>query len=144
YDSAVLVEILEPSPERVAPPCAYFGVCGGCTVQHLAPPAQVRAKQQVLAETLAHVGKVAPARWLEPITGPATGYRRRARLGVRFVPKKGGVLVGFRERRSSYVTPLDACLTLEPGFSALLPELRALIAGLSRPDRLPQIELSAG
>ena len=144
YDTAALVDILEPSPQRVTPPCPAFGVCGGCTEQHLAPAAQVRAKQQVLADALAHVGRVAPAHWLEPITGPASGYRRRARLGVRFVPKKGGVLVGFRERRSSYVTPLASCVTLDPGFSALLAPLRALISGLSRPDRLPQIEISAG
>lgn len=144
YDTATVLEVLEASPDRVAAPCRYFGVCGGCTLQHLAAPAQVVAKQQVLSETLEHVGRVRPGNWLPPISGPATGYRRRARLGVRLVPKKGGVLVGFRERRRSYITPLDACLTLDPRLSALLPALREAIAALSRPDRVPQIETAAG
>lgn len=144
YDSGTLLEVLEPSPERVPPPCRYFGVCGGCTLQHMAAPAQARAKQQVLAETLEHIGRVRPDQWLPPITGPATGYRRRARLGVRFVPKQGGVLVGFRERRRSFIAPLASCETLDPRLSALLPALKTVVASLSRPDRLPQIEVAAG
>jgi len=138
YDTGAVLEVLEPSPDRVTPPCRYFGVCGGCTLQHLAAPAQLAAKQQILAETLAHVGRVQPERWLPAIAGPDRGYRRRARLGARVVPKKGGVLVGFRERRRSYITSLHECLTLDPRLSALLAPLHALIGGLSRPDRLPQ------
>ncbi len=145
YDTARLVEVLHPSPERVTPPCPFFGTCGGCTLQHLAPEAQVRAKQQILAEQFRRLGGgLEPGVWLAPVTGPVWGYRRRARLGVRVVPKKGGVLVGFRERAHSYITGLDACLVLEPRLSALLPALRELVAGLSAPDRLPQIELAAG
>ena len=144
FDSGGLVDVLEPSPERVMPPCRHFGTCGGCTLQHLAPHGQIEAKQRVLSETLQHLGRVRPARWLAAITGPTAGYRRRARLGVRFVPKKGGALVGFRERRRSFVTPLDACVTLDPRLSALLPALRSVAAGLSRADRLPQIEVAAG
>src|SRR5690606_23396219 len=144
YDTGAVLEVLEPSPDRVTPPCRYFGVCGGCTLQHLAAPAQLAAKQQILAETLAHVGRVQPERWLPAIAGPDRGYRRRARLGARVVPKKGGVLVGFRERRRSYITSLHECLTLDPRLSALLAPLHALIGGLSRPDRLPQVEVSAG
>lgn len=144
FDTGAVQEVLVPSPDRIAPPCPHFGVCGGCSLQHLKPAAQVVALQQVLGETLTHVGGVQPERWLAPLTGSATGYRRRARLGVRNVPKKGGVLVGFREKRRSYITPLDACLTLDARVSDLLPALRALIAGLSIPDRLPQIEVACG
>lgn len=144
YDQGTTIEVLEASPDRTTPPCRYFGRCGGCSLQHMAPSAQIAAKQRVLAENLAHIGRVAPDRWLAPILGPDHGYRRRARLGVRNVPKKGGVLVGFREKRHSFITPLDDCLTLDRRIATLLPGLRELIAGLSRPDRLPQIEAAAG
>lgn len=144
HDQGTTIEVLEPSPERVTPPCRHFGRCGGCSLQHLAPAAQVASKQQVLSDNLARIGRTEPEAWLDPILGPDRGYRRRARLGVRDVPKKGGVLVGFRERRRSYITPLDDCLTLDRRIAALLPALRGLVAGLSRPDRLPQIEVAAG
>lgn len=143
YDTGTTLEVLERSPDRVEPPCPHYSSCGGCSLQHLTAPAQVRAKQKILAETLEHVGRVEPRQWLAPIEGPPTGYRRRARLGVRLVPKKGGVLVGFRERRHSYITPLDSCLTLDPRLGTLLPALRNTIGKLSRPDRIPQVELSA-
>jgi 23S rRNA (uracil1939-C5)-methyltransferase len=144
FDTGAVLEVVTPSPDRVPPPCLHFGVCGGCSLQHLAPAAQVRAKQQVLAETLQHIGRVQPGEWLLPLEGPASGYRRRARLGVRLVPKKGGVLVGFRERRRSFITPLTQCVTLDARLAALLPALRELIAGLSCPDRVPQVEVAAG
>ena len=144
FDTGAVQEVLRPSPDRVAPPCPHFGICGGCSLQHLQPAAQLTALQQVLADTLTHVGRVQPERWLAPLAGPASGYRRRARLGARNVPKKGGVLVGFREKRRSYITPLDACVTLDRRVSALLPALRELIAGLSIPDRIPQIEVACG
>lgn len=144
YDQGTTIEVLEPSADRVVPPCRHFGRCGGCSLQHMAPAAQIAAKQRVLAENLAHIGRVTPDRWLAPILGPDSGYRRRARLGVRNVAKKGGVLVGFREKRHSYITPLDDCVTLDRRIASLLPALRELIAGLSRPDRLPQIEAAAG
>jgi len=144
YDSGAVREILVPSPDRAAPPCQHFGTCGGCSLQHLHAPAQIAAKQQVLADTLTHVGRVQPRHWLAPLPGPALGYRRRTRLGVRCVESKGGVLIGFREKRSSYIAPLDRCLTLDPRISALLPGLRSLVGSLSRPDRVPQIEAAAG
>ena len=144
FDSGKLVEILSPSPDRVAPACAHFGTCGGCSLQHLQPEAQLRAKQQVLAGQLEHIGKVQPESWLAPLTGPAWGYRRRARLGVRFVPGKGGVFVGFRERRKSFLANLNECPVLEPKLAALLPTLRGIIAQLSCPHRIPQIEVAAG
>lgn len=145
YDTGTVVEVLEPSPDRVAqPPCPHFGVCGGCSLQHLAPAAQILAKQQILLDNLERIGKVTPPTVLPPITGPAWHYRRKARLGARLVPKKGGVLVGFREKRSSFITNLDVCPVLDERVSVLLPALRALIERLSCPDRVPQIEVAAG
>jgi len=144
YDSGSLVYILKANPDRTTPPCPHFGVCGGCDLQHLVPQAQIRAKQLILSENLAHIGKVQPHTWLSPLTGPSFGYRRRARLGVRLVPKKGGVLVGFRERRRSYLADLSTCPVLGNGISDLLPALRELISCLSCPDRIPQIEVASG
>ena len=144
YDSGGLVEILEASPNRVTPPCPHFGVCGGCDLQHLRPAIQIQAKQRIVAEQLAHLGKVEPRNWLAPVTGPALGYRRRARLGVRHVPSQGGVLIGFRERRRSFIANLDTCPVLDPKIAALLPAVRAVIGELSRPDRIPQVEVAVG
>lgn len=144
YDNGRLVEVIAPSSDRVTPPCPHFGSCGGCSLQHMTPAAQLAAKQQTLAEQLQRLGKVDPETWLAPLAGPAWGYRRRARLGVRFVPSKGGVLVGFREKRKSFIANLDSCAVLPPAVSALLPALRRLIGGLSCPDRIPQIEAAVG
>lgn len=145
YDQAQIVEILRPSAARVAQPrCPHFGVCGGCSLQHLDAAAQLAAKQQVLTDNLKRIGKVEVETMLPPQTGPVWNYRRKARLGVRVVPKKGGVLIGFREKRSSYITNLDMCATLDARVSALLPALRELIAALSCPDRIPQIEVAVG
>ena len=144
YEQARMVELIEPSPQRVTPRCPHFGVCGGCSMQHLDPSAQVAAKQRVLEDALWHIGRVKAQQLLAPIHGPAWGYRQRARLSVRHVVKKGGVLVGFHEKKSSYVADMTTCPVLPPRISALLPQLRILIGGLSIRDRLPQIELAIG
>lgn len=144
HDTGRVLKVLERSAHRTTPACPYFGVCGGCGLQHLEVGAQARGKQQVVAQTLRHIGSLQPRRWFEPITGPLWHYRRRARLGARLVPKKGGVLVGFREKRHSFITDLDACLTLAEPVARMLPALRDLIGGLSRPDRVPQIEVVIG
>ncbi len=144
YDLARTEEILERSLERVEPRCRYFGVCGGCSMQHLRAESQLPAKERVLRDNLQRIGKVEPDAWLAPLTGPHWGYRRKARLGVRVVEKKGGVIVGFRERNSSFITPLASCEVLDPQVSALLPALRELITGLSCPDRIPQVEVAIG
>src|SRR5690606_6071917 len=141
YDTARVERILRTSSQRVDPHCPYFGTCGGCAMQHLEPAAQVAVKQRVLEDALAHIGKLHSQRILPPMHGPASGYRYRARLSVRLVRKKGGVLVGFRERRGSYVADMASCLVLPPHASAMLLPLRHLIATLSKPDRIPQIEL---
>jgi 23S rRNA (uracil1939-C5)-methyltransferase len=119
-------------------------VGGGCSLQHLEPAAQVAVKQRVLEDALWHIGRVRADELLPPIHGVPWGYRHRARLSVRDVPRKGGVLVGFHERKSSFVADMTRCLVLPPRISALLPELRALIQGLSIHDRLPQLELAIG
>jgi len=139
------VEVVEAAPERVAPGCAHFGVCGGCSLQHLPPEAQIRYKQDVLAEQFRHMGGVNPARWLPPLTGPVWGYRRKARLAVKFVPGKGNrVLVGFREKHSPFVADLERCPVLDPRVGERLPELAALVQSLSIYDRVPQVEVAAG
>jgi 23S rRNA (uracil1939-C5)-methyltransferase len=144
FEQAQATQIIKASPYRVTPKCTWFGICGGCTHQHLDEAAQVAAKQRVLEDCFQHIGKVQPETMLSPIHGPTWGYRTRARLSVRYVPKKGGVLVGFHERRSSYVADMTSCEVLLPQISALLPRLRELVASLSIRDRLPQIELAAG
>jgi 23S rRNA (uracil1939-C5)-methyltransferase len=144
YDTAGVAAIERESAQRVAPLCEHFGVCGGCSLQHLDVRAQVAAKQRVLEDNLARIGQVAPDEWLAPIHGSAWGYRERARLSVRNVHKKGRVLVGFHERRSSYVADMRSCAVLPPRISALIEPLSALVASLSIRDRLPQIEVALG
>lgn len=144
YETGKVVEVLRPSPDRVEPPCEYFGVCGGCALQHLSATKQILAKAAQLNDCLARVAKVQADEYAEPITGPAWGYRRKARLGVRFVPKKGGVLVGFRERRKSYITPLRRCMVLDAYISGLLPAMQNLLQGMSCCDQIPQIEVAVG
>lgn len=144
YEQAQASAILKPSPFRVEPRCAWFGICGGCTHQHAHEAAQVAAKQRVLEDCFDHIAKLRPESMLPPIHGPTWGYRRKARLSVRYVPKKGGMLVGFHERRSSYVADMLGCEVLPAGVGALLQELRKLVEGLSIRDRLPQIEFAMG
>lgn len=143
-DDARAVRILEPAPERVEPQCAHFGICGGCALQHLHPTGQLAIKQRWLLDSLTHIGKVSPDQVLEPLTGPLWNYRRRARLGVKWVPKKGRVLVGFRERHSAYLADLRRCEVLDPRIGGLLEELSSLIESLSIRDQVPQIEVAGG
>jgi 23S rRNA (uracil1939-C5)-methyltransferase len=144
FELARTLAVLEPSASRVVPRCPHFGVCGGCTLQHADGALQVAAKQRVLEEALARIGRVRAATLLAPVRGPDWHYRWRARLSVRNVPKKGGVLVGFHERRSSYVADMRECHVVPPRVSDLLVPLRELIGALTLRDRLPQIELAVG
>ena len=144
YEVATLDTVIRPAVQRVAPRCRYFGICGGCSLQHLDVRAQVAVKQRVLEDSLWHIGRVRPDRLLPVIHGPAWGYRYRARLAVRYVPKKGGALVGFHEKRSSYVADMDSCEVLPDRYSVLLRPLRDLVNTLSIRNRLPQIEIAAG
>jgi len=143
-EEAVLLEVLTASPDRVTPRCAHFGVCGGCSLQHLSPEAQLAAKQRQLLDNLERIGGVRPLRVIEPLRGPAFAYRRRARLGVKYVHKKGRVLAGFRERDKPYVADLRRCEILLERFATLPEELAALVETLSIRERIPQVELAAG
>ncbi len=144
WEAARMTALYKESSERVKPRCEYFGICGGCSMQHLDARAQVAMKQRILEDNLKHIGKVRAETMLRPVHGPTWGYRYRARISVRNVPKKGGVLVGFHERKSIYVTDMKTCEVLPPHVSAMLVPLRELIASLSIVDQLPQIELAIG
>ncbi len=148
FEKAMVMHIHRESSQRVTPGCPYFGLhtgaCGGCKMQHLHIGAQVAVKQRVLEDNLQHIGKVKPDNLVRAIEGPAWGYRYRARLSVRYVRKKGEVLVGFHERKSSYVTDMKSCPVLPPHVSNMLLPLRALIASLDAKETVPQIELACG
>jgi len=144
WEAAQVLRIEKAASARVAPRCAFFGTCGGCSMQHVEDRAQVAAKQRVLEDALWHLGRVRPETMLRPLHGLAWGYRHRARMSVRWVEKKGGSLVGFRERRSSYVTEMTSCEVLPPNVSALIRPLRTLIDSLDLQGRIPQIEVAVG
>ncbi|MBL8259824.1 MAG: 23S rRNA (uracil(1939)-C(5))-methyltransferase RlmD [Candidatus Competibacteraceae bacterium] len=143
-DEARAIRVLDPAPERVEPRCAHFGLCGGCALQHLDPDSQRSIKQRWLLDSLTHLGRIEPKALLEPMAGPVWGYRRRARLGVKWVEKKGRVLVGFRERHSPYLADLRRCEVLDERVGGLLDELARLVESLSVRERLPQIEIAGG
>ncbi len=144
YEHAQTVRVLRASAARVTPRCAHFGVCGGCAMQHIELHTQVAAKQRVLEDALGHIGSVRAERMLPPVYGSPWAYRHRARLSARLVPKKGGVLVGFHERRSSYVADMHGCEVLPSHVGRLIDPLRQLVAMLSIADRMPQIEVTVG
>ncbi len=148
WEQGTVTEIHHESPQRVRPGCPHFGLhqgaCGGCKMQHLEAAAQVAIKQRVLEDNLWHLAKVKAESLLRPIQGPAWGYRHRARLSVRYVQKKGEVLIGFHERKSRYIADMQVCPILPPQVSAMLMPLRALIGSLQARETCPQIELACG
>jgi 23S rRNA (uracil1939-C5)-methyltransferase len=148
WEQATITALRHESAQRVRPACPHFGLhagaCGGCKMQHLHPTAQVAVKQRTLEDNLWHLAKLRPERMLRPIEGPTWGYRYRARLSVRYVAKKGTVLVGFHERKSRYVADMGSCAVLPPHVSAMLLPLRALIGSMEQRERIPQVELAVG
>lgn len=144
FELATLTRVLKPSSLRVTPRCQYFGICGGCSMQHLEFSAQVAVKQRVLEDALWHIARIKPDIVYPPIQGPAWGYRYRARVSVRLVPRKGGILVGFHEKKSSFIADMTHCEILPRKVADALPLLRELVGGLSAPDRMPQIEIAVG
>ena len=148
WEQGTVTEIHSESSQRVTPGCPHFGLhsgaCGGCKMQHLEASAQVAIKQRVLEDNLWHLGKVKADTMLRPIEGPTWGYRYRARMSVRYVIKKGEVLIGFHERKSRYIADMKVCRILPPHVSAMLLPLRALIAQMEARETLPQIELACG
>jgi 23S rRNA (uracil1939-C5)-methyltransferase len=143
-DEAVLVEVLTASPDRATPRCQHFGICGGCSLQHLSAGAQVAAKQRELLENLERIGSVHPERVLDALRGPEWAYRRRARLGVKYVHKKGRVLAGFRERDKPYLADLRRCEILTEPLGLLPQDLAALVETLVIREKIPQVEVAAG
>ena len=144
WEAAHLLAVHRESALRVKPRCKYFGTCGGCAMQHIDPSAQVAAKQRVLEDNLKHIGRLQPEMMLRPIHGPTWGYRYRARFSVRNVVKKGGVLVGFHERKSGFITDMQSCEVVPAHVSAMLVPLRRLVAALSIMEQVPQLELAVG
>jgi 23S rRNA (uracil1939-C5)-methyltransferase len=142
HDEARLLEVLEPSADRVTPRCSHFGVCGGCALQHLAAERQIEVKEQALRDALERVAKVSPQEWLAPLRGPEWGYRRRARLGARYVTKKGRVVVGFRERLAPYIAALDHCDVVSPPVGQLITPLALMMTDLASREHIPQIEVA--
>ncbi|NDE32160.1 MAG: TRAM domain-containing protein, partial [Betaproteobacteria bacterium] len=138
FDRAISTRIIKASSGRVSPQCSYFGVCGGCSMQHMDAAMQLAVKQRVLEDQLWHLARIKPQHMLAPIAGPAWAYRHRARLSVRDVIKKGEVLVGFHERSSSYVAQMNSCQVLTEEASGLIPQLKRLIESLSIRQRVPQ------
>ena len=148
WEKATLTAIQHESSQRVTPGCPHFGMhegaCGGCKMQHLHVAAQVAVKQRALEDGLWHLGKLKAGNVMRPIEGPAWGYRYRARISVRFVRKKGEVLVGFHERKSRYVADMKMCPVLPKHVSDLLLPLRALITTMDAKETVPQLELAVG
>lgn len=144
FDEARVEELLSRSPERIEARCPHFGTCGGCSLQHLPPAAQIAAKQKVLADSFARIGQLDPERWLAPLADQAWGYRRKGRLSVKWVARKGKLLVGFRELDSRFVADLGVCHTLLPEVGERLVALGELISGLDAKCDIPQIEIAAG
>jgi 23S rRNA (uracil1939-C5)-methyltransferase len=144
FEEAETLEVLQASPLRIAPRCAHFGTCAGCVLQHLDQDAQIAAKQHVLLENLARIGHVQPGRVLPPLTDAAWGYRRKGRLSVRYVEKKGRTVIGFREANPRFVAELSECHTLLPELGLRLQELTALVESLDGKRTVPQIEFIAG
>ncbi|MES9856746.1 MAG: 23S rRNA (uracil(1939)-C(5))-methyltransferase RlmD [Sedimenticola sp.] len=145
FDEGVVSQVLTASDDRVEPRCEYFGICGGCSLQHMAPDAQIRMKQITLTDAFQRIGKVEPERLLPPLVAESPwGYRRKARIGAKFVIKKDRMLVGFRERGSGLVADMKKCYVLHPKVGELITPLADLIASLTIKEKVPQIEVAQG
>ncbi|WP_299595458.1 23S rRNA (uracil(1939)-C(5))-methyltransferase RlmD [uncultured Microbulbifer sp.] len=148
FDEATAIEVIDSAESRRTAPCPHFDLCGGCALQHMAVDAQVRAKQQILLDQLQRFAKTSPEEVLPPIIGDPLGYRRKARLGVRFVkPKSGGkprLVLGFREKGSNDLTDIEQCAVLPTDISALIPELRRTIEVCSTRKQISHIEIAIG
>jgi 23S rRNA (uracil1939-C5)-methyltransferase len=144
FELAQMTELYRAASIRVTPKCVHFGVCGGCSMQHLDARVQVAVKQRILEDSLARIGRVKPQTILPAIYGQSWGYRERARISVKYVIKKGKTLVGFHEKRSSFVADMQSCEILAPKIASLITPLARLVEGLSIRDKLPQIEVAVG
>ncbi|WP_347989148.1 23S rRNA (uracil(1939)-C(5))-methyltransferase RlmD [Methylomonas sp. AM2-LC] len=144
YAEGKVVNVLNPSAQRIKPGCAHYGVCGGCSFQHVADAEQIIIKEGLLKEQFSRIGKLQIPNIWESLTGPHWGYRCKARMGVKYVAKKGRVLVGFRERRHPYLAEIDSCKVMHPLVGENLLALGEMIACLTIKDKIPQIEVAIG
>lgn len=144
HDEGKIHSVISASPDRVEPKCEHYAVCGGCSLQHLSSQAQISYKQQAMLEGLKYIGKVEPQEVFEPLTGDVWGYRRKARLGAKFVFKKDKVLVGFRERHASFLADIDSCEVLHPSVGKQLKAIQTLMYDMASRDTTPQIEVAVG
>ena len=144
HDEGDIAEVMEASPDRVEPKCPHYAICGGCSLQHLSSRAQIDYKQQSMLESLHHLGNVTPEEVFEPITGDMWGYRRKARLGAKFVYKKDKVLVGFRERHGGFLADIQSCEVLHDSVGKNLEAFQTLMYGMDSRDSTPQIEVAVG
>lgn len=145
FEEGDAIKVLaNPNPERQTPPCTHFGVCGGCSLQHWQPDGQIAFKQSVLEELLHHHAGVLPEHWLAPVVGDRLGYRTKARMGVRYVEKKGTALVGFRERGSNFLADIDDCVIMDERIGKKIYELKALIGSLHGKKDIAQLEIAMG
>ena len=142
FSEGVTENVITANEQRIEPGCEYFGYCGGCSLQHMSPEAQLEHKQNVLLEQFTHLGNVKPKEVLPVLTGPAFGYRTKARLGVKYVIKKERVLVGFREKRSPFIADIKHCEVLHPDVGHKISDLQELIENISIKDQIPQIEVA--
>ena len=142
YDEAVTLDVIQPSDLLIKPKCEAFEVCGGCSLQHMDNDEQVAFKQRSLLEMMSHAG-IEIEQVILPLRSHPWGYRRKARLGVKFVRKKGRVLVGFRERNTPYLADMSRCEVLIPQVGRRLQDLAGLIASLDARETIPQIEVAS-
>jgi 23S rRNA (uracil1939-C5)-methyltransferase len=143
FDQAQILQIVTPSPARTQPPCAHFGLCAGCSLQHMSADAQILAKQNWLLENLSRIARIEPEQVIPPLRSAEFGYRRKARLSARFVEKKNRLLIGFRETNGRYVADVERCAVLVPQIDERLPELNALLSQLDCKRDIPQLEVAA-
>lgn len=142
YDEGYAEKIIQASDYRVEPICAHYGTCGGCSLQHLHVDQQIVLKQKTLLDSLRNIGKINTVSMLPPITGPTRGYRRKARLGVKYVAKKGKVLVGFREKRNRFLADINSCPILHPMVGERIETLAELIQSLDCYNQVAQLEVA--
>lgn len=144
FDELRTLEVVTAAADRQSPPCAHADLCGGCSLQHMAPDAQIRFKEQTLREHFAHFGGIEPEQWVDPMRSPGLGYRRKARLGVRYVQKRESVLVGFREKRNNFLADIDRCVVLDPRVGERISDLRELIHQMDAYQSVAQVEVACG
>ncbi|MDV2077318.1 23S rRNA (uracil(1939)-C(5))-methyltransferase RlmD [Marinobacter xestospongiae] len=144
FDELRTVEVLEAVADRATPPCSFADLCGGCSLQHMSGDAQIAFKEGTLREHFAHFGGIEPEQWIEPMRSVDRGYRRKARLGVKYVHKRESVLVGFREKRTSFLADIDHCAVLDPRIGEQITGLRTLIHSLDAYQRIAQVEVACG